>query len=48
LKPPSSSVAVSGSGALLTHQIRAIEAKTGIFSTTRRKKIGQKPCIASV
>jgi hypothetical protein len=39
---------VSGSGVWLAHQIRAIEAKTGIFRTTSKKKIGQKPCIASV
>jgi hypothetical protein len=28
---------------LLAHQIRPSALKTGIFSTTRRKKIGQNP-----
>jgi hypothetical protein len=50
LKPPSeSSAAPSGSGvAWLAHQTSQIDPRTGIFKTTRRKKIGQKPVIASV
>jgi hypothetical protein len=50
LKPPSeSSTAPSGSGvALLAHQTSQIAPRTGILSTTRRKKIGQKPVTGSV
>jgi hypothetical protein len=50
LKPPSeSSAAPSGSGAgWLAHQTSQIDPKTGIFRTTKRKKIGQKPVIRSV
>jgi hypothetical protein len=45
LKPPSfSSVAPSGSEyCRLAHQTSQSDAKTGILSTTSRKKIGQNP-----
>jgi len=45
LKPPlSSSVAASGSSCCLAaHQTSQSDAKTGILSTTARKKIGQNP-----
>jgi hypothetical protein len=45
LAPPSlSSLASgSGSGARLAHQTSQIDPSTGILSTTKRKKIGQKP-----
>jgi hypothetical protein len=50
LKPPSeSSAAPSGSGvAWLAHQTSQIDPSTGILRTTRRKKMGQNPTIASV
>jgi hypothetical protein len=44
LKPPSeSSSAASASGARLAHQTSQSAPKTGIFSTTKRKKIAQNP-----
>src|SRR5262245_13623101 len=49
LKPPSeSSPAVSASGARLAHQTSQRAPKTGIFSTTSRKKIGQNPSTCPV
>jgi len=50
LKPPSeSSAAPSASGTgLPAHQTSQIAPRTGIFRTTRRKKIGKKPVIVSV
>jgi hypothetical protein len=42
--PPESSEAPSGSGvAWLAHQTSQSDPSTGIFKTTSRKKIGQKP-----
>jgi hypothetical protein len=44
LKPPSESSAVpSACGERLAHQTSQSAPKTGIFSTTKRKKIGQNP-----
>ena len=43
--PPESSAAVSGSGSRLAHQTSQSAPKTGIFSTTSRKKIGRNPSI---
>lgn len=44
LKPPSSSAVASGSGVCrLAHQTSHIAARTGIFKTTSRKKMGQNP-----
>jgi hypothetical protein len=37
---------VSGSGALLAHQMSQIAPKTGIFSTTNKKKMGQNSSTA--
>jgi len=49
LKPPSESSAVpSGSGSRLAHQTSQSAPKTGIFSTTKRKKIAQKPSTGAV
>lgn len=38
----------SSCGALLAHQTSQSAPKTGIFSTTSRKKIGQNPSTGSV
>jgi hypothetical protein len=49
LKPPSeSSPVVSTVGERLAHQISQRAPKTGIFSTTSRKKIGRNPSTRSV
>jgi hypothetical protein len=46
--PPESSAVSSAVGALLAHQTSHSAAKTGIFNTTSRKKIGQNPSIEPV
>jgi len=39
---------MSSSGARLAHQTSQRAAKTGIFRTTSKKKMGQNPSIGSV